>query len=333
MKVTVLFGGPSEEREISLISGKAVIDALRSAGHDVFASDVSPADLSGLDHPADVVFPVLHGAFGENGELQELLELRGMPFVGSGSAASRIGIDKIASKRLWKNSGLPTPPWELITRAAPLPTLAAPCVVKPIDSGSSIGVHLCHTEIEVELACDLVLETHDRAMVERLIEGMELTVGLLEEQPLEPIRIVTSHEFFDFDAKYKAAGAEHHFDLGLPDDVAANCRELARDANRILGCRDLARVDMMLDKELSPHLLEINTMPGFTPVSLLPEAAAHAGIGFGALVDRLVRRAFERGADIRPQAYVANDPQVTVPTVDLRDAARLKRRPPARKTA
>ena len=194
-------------------------------------------------------------------------------------------------------------------------------------------MHLCHSEIEVELACDLVLETHDRAMVERLIEGIELTVGLLEEQPLEPIRIVTNHEFFDFDAKYKAAGAEHHFDLGLPDDIAANCRELAREANRILGCRDLARVDMMLDKELSPHLLEINTMPGFTPVSLLPEAAAHAGIGFGALVDRLVRRAFERGADIKPQVYVANDPKVAVPTVDLRDTARLKRRPPARKTA
>ena len=333
MKVTVLFGGPSEEREISLISGKAVIDGLRSMGHDVFASDVSPTDLSGLDHPADVIFPVLHGAFGESGELQELLEERGIPFVGSGSTASRIGMDKIASKRVWQKAGLPTPAWELITRAAPLPTLAAPCVVKPIDSGSSIGVHLCHTEIEVELACDQVLQNHERAMVERLIEGMELTIGLFEEEPLEPIRIVTNHEFFDFDAKYKAAGAEHHFDLGLPEDVATSCRELARDANRLLACRDLARVDMMLDKDLSPHLLEINTMPGFTPVSMLPEAAAHADIGFGELVDRLVRRAFARGADSKPEVFVNPDPKVAVPTVDLRDASRLKRRPPTRKTA
>src|SRR5688500_8564727 len=292
MKVTVLYGGPSAEREVSLISGRAVINALRSVGHDVFASDVSPADLSGLDHPCDVVFPVLHGEFGESGELQEILEQRGIPFVGSGSMASKLGMDKVAAKCAWQNAGLPTPAWEVVTRPAPATTLPPPCVVKPVDSGSSIEVNICKAQLDADLACERVLEHHLDALVEQFIDGPELTVGLLEEEPLDPIRIVVKREFFDYEAKYNGGcGTEHHFDLDLPHQVAMRCRELAREANRIIGCRDLARVDIMLDKRLEPWLLEINTMPGFTPTSLLPEAAAHAGVDFGQLVDRLVRRA------------------------------------------
>ncbi|MGD0390305.1 MAG: D-alanine--D-alanine ligase, partial [Tepidisphaeraceae bacterium] len=143
MKVTVLYGGPSAEREVSLVSGQAVIDALRSVGHEVFPSDISPSDLSGLDHPADVIFPVLHGAFGESGELQEILEQRGLPFVGSGSQASRIGIDKVRTKQVWERAGLPTPPYRVIRRGDPIPPSPGSCVVKAIDSGSSIDVYLC----------------------------------------------------------------------------------------------------------------------------------------------------------------------------------------------
>lgn len=310
MKVTVLYGGPSAEREVSLISGNAVIEALKSMGHDVFPSDISPSDLSGLDHPCDVIFPVLHGAFGESGELQEILEQRGIPFVGSGSAASRIGMNKIESKCAWHQAGLPTPPWEVINRAAPAPTIPAPCVVKPIDSGSSIDVRICHTQLDADLACDELLQRHPEAMVESFIEGPELTVGVLEEQPLDPIRIVTEHEFFDYDAKYRDGATKHLFELGVSDRVAQRARDLAREANRIIGCRDLARVDIMLDRTLEPHILEINTLPGFTPRSLLPEAAAHRGISFGQLVDRLVRRAYARGAgaDIekKVQVFVAD---------------------------
>lgn len=331
MKVTVLYGGPSDEREISLISGKAVIEGLRAAGHEVYPSDISPEDLSGLDVECDVIFPVLHGQFGESGELQEILEQRGLPFVGSGSVASRIGIDKIATKQAWHDAGLPTPEWQVITRSAPRPALQLPLVIKPIDSGSSIDVAICHTPLEVERACAAVLEKHHHAMAERLIQGPELTVGILEDESLDPIRIVSKHQFFDFDAKYKACGTEHHFDLDLPYQVALNIRNLAREANAVIGCRDLARVDIMLDDQFSPWLLEINTMPGFTPVSLLPEAAAHAGVSFSQLVDRLARRAFERNA--KPQAFINTDVQFAMPTVDLRTAAKMKRRPPARKTA
>jgi D-alanine-D-alanine ligase len=293
MKITVLFGGPSAEREISLISGQAVIDGLRSMGHDVTGSDISPDDLSGLQKPADVIFPVLHGAFGESGELQEILEQRNLPFVGSGSAASRIGINKILTKQTWERAGLPTPPYEMIA-SADSARLGPPCVVKAIDSGSSIDVYICKTPAEAAEACRKVIARHGRALVEKFIEGAELTVGILEEQPLAPIRVVTTRQFYDFEAKYKGNYTDYRFELGLPASVTPQARELARQAHAAIGCRDLSRVDMMLDNENRPYLLEINTLPGFTPRSLLPKAARQAGIEFGPLVDRLARRAYER---------------------------------------
>ena len=150
MRVTVLYGGPSAEREVSLVSGKAVIDGLKSMGHEVFASDVSPTDLSGLDHPSDVIFPVLHGQFGESGELQEILEKRGLRFVGSGSKASRLGMDKVATKQAWEAAGLPTPKYRVITAAdRPFPQIDYSCVVKAISSGSSIDVYVCKAPAEL----------------------------------------------------------------------------------------------------------------------------------------------------------------------------------------
>ncbi len=298
MKVTVLYGGPSAEREVSLVSGKAVIEGLKGMGHEVFGSDVSPTDLSGLDHACDVIFPVLHGEFGESGELQEILERRGLPFVGSGSKASRLGMDKVATKRAWEAAGLPTPAYRVVEAGQKLPEIPGSCVVKAISSGSSIDVFVCkaaaEAPAEARAALQHVLTRHGKALVEQFIEGIELTVGLVEEHPLAPIRIVPKRGFFDFDAKYKANDTEHRFDTGLPTGVVEQCRELARKANAVVGARDLARIDIMLDRQNAPYLLEINTMPGFTPKSLLPEAAAHAGVNFGALVDRLARRAYQR---------------------------------------
>jgi D-alanine-D-alanine ligase len=300
MKVTVLFGGPSTERDVSLVSGQAVIDALRSMGHEVFASDVSPGDLSGLDRPADVIFPVLHGSFGENGELQEILEERGLPFVGSSSKASRLGMDKVQTKKIWEKAGLPTPPYRVVHRGEAIGPVPGSCVVKAIDGGSSIDVYVCKAPAELSAqaadAVQQVLSRHDAALVEKFIDGVELTVGLLEEKPLAPIRIVPKREFFDYEAKYRDDETEHRFDTGLPGPVVEQCRELARAANAVMEARDLARIDIMLDSANQPYLLEINTMPGFTPKSLLPEAAKHAGIEFGPLVDRLARRAHARGA-------------------------------------
>ncbi|HET6249021.1 MAG TPA: D-alanine--D-alanine ligase [Tepidisphaeraceae bacterium] len=298
MKVTVLYGGPSAEREVSLVSGRAVIEGLKSMGHDVFGSDVSPGDLSGLDHPADVIFPVLHGHFGESGELQEILESRGLPFVGSGSAASRLGMNKVETKKAWEKAGLPTPAYRVIRRGDVIPDAPGSCVVKAIDSGSSIDVYLCKAAAEqpaqAHEAIAKILAKHESVLVEQFVDGIELTVGLLEELPLDPIRIVPKGEFFDYHAKYKASDTEHRFELGIPADVTQRVRELARKANAVVGARDLARVDVMLDQQHNPYLLEINTLPGFTSKSLLPEAAKHGGIDFGPLVDRLVRRAAAR---------------------------------------
>lgn len=299
MNITVLYGGPSAEREVSLVSGKAVIDGLRSMGHAVFPSDVSPADLSGLDRPADVIFPVLHGQFGESGELQEILEQRGLAFVGSGSKASRLGMNKVDTKRAWESAGLPTPQWffaDGISLAAGRQFIAAheQVVVKAVDSGSSIDVFVCKSPADAQAALEKIIASHGAALLEQFIDGPELTVGLLEEEPLAPIRIVPKREFFDYEAKYKASDTEHRFDTGLPAAVVEQCQELARRANEIVGARDLARIDIMLDSSNNPYLLEINTLPGFTSKSLLPEAAKHAGIEFGPLVDRLARRAYER---------------------------------------
>ena len=297
MQITVLFGGPGAEREVSLVSGQSVIDALKSMGHDVFASDVGPDNLSFLEHPAEVVFPVLHGEFGESGELQEILENRRLPFVGSSSAASRLGIDKIKTKQAWEKAGLPTPRWLRYDARTPASALFAPCVVKAVASGSSIDVYICQTVDEALAALKKVVAVHGSALVEQFIEGTELTVGILEEKPLAPIRITTTRQFYDYDAKYKGNTTEYHFDLGLPADVVENVRQLAAQAHAVVAARDLSRIDVMLDGQHRPYLLEINTLPGFTPRSLLPKAAKNAGIEFGPLVDRLVRRAKERGAD------------------------------------
>jgi len=236
MRVTVLYGGPSAEREVSLVSGKAVIEGLRAMGHEVFGSDVSPTDLAGLDRPADVIFPVLHGQFGESGELQEILEQRGLPFVGSGSRASRLGMDKVQTKRAWEKAGLPTPPYEVLTTDSPkLKTIKAPCAVKAFDSGSSIDVYICKTDDAARDAISAVLKKHGRVLVEQFIKGPELTVGLLEEKPLAPIRIVPKREFFDFEAKYKANDTEHRFDTGLPAEVISICKQFAKRANAVVG--------------------------------------------------------------------------------------------------
>lgn len=294
LRITVLRGGPSAEREISLISGSAVADGLRQMGHDVFESDIAPDNLSALDRPADVIFPVLHGSWGESGELQEILESRNLPFVGSGSTASRLGMNKARTKQAWERAGLPTPPYQVLTRKNRTAPFSAPCAVKVLDSGSSIDVYICHTQDDARNAVDTILSKQEQVLIEQFIKGPELTIGLLEEQPLAPIRIVAKRAFFDYEAKYRSSDTEHRFDTGLPTQVVEHCRELAQKANEVVGARDLSRVDLMLDEQHRPYLLEINTLPGFTPKSLLPEAAAHAGIAFGPLVDRLARRACAR---------------------------------------
>jgi D-alanine-D-alanine ligase len=253
---------------------------------------------------------VLHGTFGESGELQEILEERGLPFVGSGSVASRLGMNKEDSKRVWQRAGLPTPTGVLIKDAAA--ELFAPCVIKPVDGGSSIDVEICRTVADAREACERLLKKYDQLLVESFIDGTEITVGILEDQALAPIRISTTRAFFDYTAKYVGNDAKHHFDLNVPPAVETQLKSLALRAHQAIGCRDLSRLDFIVDQQNRPYLLEINTMPGFTPKSLLPEAAAHEGIAFPQLVDRLVRGAAGR-QNAKPAATLQLNRRVAAP--------------------
>jgi D-alanine-D-alanine ligase len=294
-RVTVLLGGPSSEREVSLKSGRAVADALRQAGHDVYESDIGPDDLAGLDHPCDVVFPVLHGAFGEDGQVQAILEARGVRYVGSDAASSRIAIDKVATKRAWLAAGIPTPAFHVATRSdRSLGPVRGMCVVKSIASGSSIGVFVCQGTDEAMKHMNDIVDADGQAMIEQFIAGTEITVGVLFDEPLPPIRIVYAQGFFDYQAKYSAGGAEHRFETGLSDALVGEIQQTVLKGHRVIGCRDLSRTDVMIDAEGRFYLIEINTLPGFTSRSLLPEAAAKAGVDFVTLVDRLVRHAASR---------------------------------------
>jgi len=292
LRITVLRGGPSAERAVSLESGRAIAEALRRRGHEVHEADIGPDDLSALERAADVVFPALHGPFGEDGAVQKIMERRGMRFVGSGSRASALAMDKVAVKPRALELAILTPEYELLT-CARKPGLAPPVVVKPVDQGSSVATHIVRDAGGVLEAVQDVLGRFGRALVERFIAGSEITVGILGRQTLPPIWVRPRREFYDYQAKYHDEATEYAFDTGLPPGVL---EELARQSLRIfggLGCRHLARVDWIVDSHRRPWLLEINTIPGFTSHSLVPKAAARAGVPFDELCERLVRMALE----------------------------------------
>ena len=310
MNITVLYGGPSSERKISLISGKAIADALVAMGHQVYLADIMPDNLGPLDHPADVIFPILHGAWGESGELQAILEQHKLVFVGSSSRASRLGMDKVASKPVWKKAGLPTPAWRVIESVDAIPAaidaVGLPCVVKVTDGGSSIDVYICQTRQQAMDAAVKLVARYGRAMVEQFIAGKELTVGILDGEALPPIWVKPRSEFYDFNAKYEADSTEYLFDLGVDAPGVDAIKQLAVQAHNVLGCRHLSRVDIMLDQNTQkPYLLEINTLPGFTSHSLFPKAAKQIGLDFGPLVDTLVRLAYAEAGRGIPAGAVA----------------------------
>ncbi len=296
LSITVLAGGPSAEREVSLDSGRAVAEALQKRGHEVVLADISSGDLRALDRAADVVFPALHGTFGEDGQVQRIMEQRRLRFVGSGSAASAICIDKIETKRRLAEAGFPTPHWDEVARetpAADYPPFRRPVVVKPVDQGSSVHTIIVRKAAEYAPAIATVLEHYERAMIEDFIKGDEITVGLLDGEPLPPICIRPKRGFYDYEAKYQDDRTEYLFDTNHPPEVFRQAAELSRRAWEILGCRHLARVDWMVDQDHRLWFLEINTMPGFTSHSLVPKAAARVGISFEELTERLVRMALD----------------------------------------
>ncbi|MHC4561255.1 MAG: D-alanine--D-alanine ligase [Planctomycetota bacterium] len=303
LDLTVLMGGPSSERDISLLSGEAIASALERAGHTVTRADISPRDTSALDRPGiEVVFIALHGNFGESGEVQMLCQQRDLKYTGSGPRASKLAMDKAAAKQIFKRAGLATPDWMIVeefhspdTVRNWLGELPPPVVVKPVDGGSSVDITIAADAAQRDAAMEELVERYGRVMLERLVPGRELTVSILGEQALPVLEIIPARAFYDKLAKYADdAGTEYVFDHGLSEEFCRQVQEEALTAHRELGCRDMSRVDFVLDESDVPQLLEINTIPGFTSHSLLPMAAAQVGIGFEELVDRIVTLALER---------------------------------------
>jgi len=304
LNVTVLMGGPSTERDVSLLSGEAVAAALERVGHTVSREDITPQYTGALDLPdIDVVFIALHGEFGESGQVQELCEARGLPYIGSAPRASEMAMDKAAAKQIFRRAGLNTPDWMVIEEShAPakvakwLAELPPPVVVKPVNGGSSVDITIARDDAQRDAALDEVIDRYARAMVERFVGGRELTVGLLDGHVLPVLEIIPPETFYDKDAKYTDCGTRYVFDHGLDEATVAAVQDAAARAHQALNCRDLSRVDLILDPDNVPHVLEVNTIPGFTSHSLLPMAAAKVGISFEQLVDGIVAMAAARGA-------------------------------------
>ena len=298
LNLAVLLGGPSHEREVSLVSGRAVADALCSRGHHVRTIDPAEVDLTQTKWDrVDGVFVALHGRFGEDGQVQALLDELHVAYTGSGPEASRLAMDKRASKAMFFETGVPTPDWQSFERSdsveriqAKAASLGYPLVVKPACNGSSLGISLVGGPDELGDALDECFEFEQYGLMERLIQGRELTVGVLDRQALPIIELVTSHRFYDYQAKY-VGGTRYLFDTGLSDELYHSVQQTALKAFRVLGCRHFGRVDLMLDPRGKAWVLEVNTIPGFTSHSLLPKAAGRADVPFDELCDRIVQLA------------------------------------------
>ncbi|MFQ5589911.1 MAG: D-alanine--D-alanine ligase, partial [Phycisphaerae bacterium] len=248
----------------------------------------------------DFVFIALHGEFGEDGAIQTELDARGMRYSGAGAAASRLAMDKANAKRCFQSAGVPTPQFEVVNCAVPsgrLPPFGLPAVVKPISSGSSVDTTIVRTPRELADASNALVTKYGDALVERYITGPELTVGILGDQALPVCQIRTRREFYDYQAKYVDDDTEYLFDVDLPSSLLTQVQELSVAAHRALGVRAFCRVDWMVDSCYArPYCLEVNTIPGFTSHSLLPKAAASAGIAFDQLCERIVELSMQEQA-------------------------------------
>ena len=296
MHVAVLAGGPGSEREVSLASARGVVDALRDRVARVDLVDVRDVDFE-LEEGTDVAFNVIHGTFGEDGVVQAELERRGMPYTGARRKSSEIAFDKVRSKERFVEAGVSTPASEvLLVDGGPAEPSAVgiPCVVKPPREGSSVGVHLVDTEAEWSEAIEDASKYSRDVLVEQLIRGKELTVGILGEEVFPVIHIQPRSGFYDISNKYPwmtgEGGTDYFCPAELPDEVTRRVQEEAMKAHRSLGIEVYSRVDVLLREEDDvPFVLEVNTIPGMTESSLLPKAARAAGIDYASLCLKIIK--------------------------------------------
>ncbi|HBD0435594.1 TPA: D-alanine--D-alanine ligase [Escherichia coli] len=302
-KIAVLLGGTSAEREVSLNSGAAVLAGLREGGIDAYPVDPKEVDVTQLKSMGfQKVFIALHGRGGEDGTLQGMLELMGLPYTGSGVMASALSMDKLRSKLLWQGAGLPVAPWVALTRAefekglsdkqlAEISALGLPVIVKPSREGSSVGMSKVVAENALQDALRLAFQHDEEVLIEKWLSGPEFTVAILGEEILPSIRIQPSGTFYDYEAKYLSDETQYFCPAVLEASQEANLQALVLKAWTTLGCKGWGRIDVMLDSDGQFYLLEANTSPGMTSHSLVPMAARQAGMSFSQLVVRILELA------------------------------------------
>lgn len=303
-RVALLAGGTSGEREISIASGNGAKAALEEAGYSVeWIDPANRDDLKRLiDEKFDVAFLCLHGKMGEDGTVQGMLELLGIPYTCSHVQASALAMDKIKSKILYANGGIPTAQFEQLVKgqdidySALVETIGIPCVVKPATEGSALGVEIVEDAAELEAAIQRVFEIDSLVLIEQFVVGTEVTAAVLgndDPKGLPIIKIVPTGEFYDFDSKYKPGGSQHICPAPLDDDITKKVQEYAIVAHKVLGCSGVSRSDFIIDADGTPWILETNTIPGMTATSLLPDAARAYGMTFPELCNALIEFALE----------------------------------------
>ena len=292
-RVVVLMGGRSAEREISLQSGEAVLQALLRLGVDATGLDVRHDVIRQLATGGfDRAFVALHGKGGEDGVIQGALELLDMPYTGSGVLGAAVSMDKLRTKQMWRGAGLPTPPWTVLRSPADFPVaisdVGVPLIVKPAGEGSSLGITRVDAEHDLPMAWDDARRFGRDVFAERWVTGSEYTVGLLGDEALPLIRVETPRAFYDYDAKYRATDTCFHCPCGLDSATEAELRSVAYQAFEAVGCQGWGRVDLLRDADGESWLIEVNSVPGMTDHSLVPMAARAAGIEFDELVWRIL---------------------------------------------
>jgi D-alanine-D-alanine ligase len=297
-KIGVLMGGLSSEREVSIASGNAVLTALREKGYRPVAIDVGRDVAEKLrGNAVEIAFIALHGKFGEDGAIQGMLEVMGIPYTGAGILASAIGMNKTVSKQVFRSRGLLVGPYEVVydgdgaKAGALIEQLQFPVVVKPHAEGSSVGVSLVFRKEEVAQAVELAFEYGSEILIEKFIKGKEVQVGILGDRALGAIEIVPKRQFYDYKAKYEKGMSDHFFPARIPEAVYKRTLEAGLAAHRAIGCRGYSRVDFIIDEGGAPYILEVNTLPGMTATSLLPEIAKGVGISFPDLVEEILKLA------------------------------------------
>ncbi|MDD5073159.1 MAG: D-alanine--D-alanine ligase [Candidatus Omnitrophica bacterium] len=294
-RIGVLMGGPSAERDVSLRSGRAITDALLSKGYNAIPMEIWLPTRDELRSAGiDVAFIALHGTFGEDGQIQTILEDLRIPYTGSKVKASRLGMDKIASRKLFKKAGLNIPGYHVIENGArPKLKFPAPVVVKPSAQGSSVGVSIIDKVEGLDGAIKEAFKFGEQVILEEFIHGKELTVGVVDDKPLPVIQVVPKRRYYDEVAKYTAGMTDYLCPAPISEGEARLAQDAGIRAHNALGCRSFSRVDMILDDGGKIVVLEVNTIPGMTQLSLLPKAAKTRGMDFPLLCEKMLESAYK----------------------------------------